>query len=162
LAFWNELSGDPELEALRDWTATNSPFDAATAAAAGAIHTIFSPRHGLKPLTWYAGEFVDTATVSGHVTMPFGMTKTFEAKLTPYAGQALHFVLLDERDSNQDVWSKNRHVVLAVGSQGGPDTLARWAKEQLTGFNVHVPYLHTKILLVDPLSAAPTVITGSA
>jgi phosphatidylserine/phosphatidylglycerophosphate/cardiolipin synthase-like enzyme len=32
----------------------------------------------------------------------------------------------------------------------------------LTGFNVHVPFLHTKIILVDPLSADPTVISGSA
>ena len=40
--------------------------------------------------------------------------------------------------------------------------MSRWATETLTGFNPRVPYLHTKIILVDPLSADPTVITGSA
>jgi phosphatidylserine/phosphatidylglycerophosphate/cardiolipin synthase-like enzyme len=161
LDFWSELEGDPDLDSLRAWSTANSQFDPATAAAGG-IGTIFSPRNGLGPLRWYASEFANGADVSAHVTMPFGMTKVFEDDLTPYAGPALHFVLLDERDSNQDVWAQSRQVVVAVGALGGPDELARWAKEQLTGFNVHVPYLHTKILLVDPLSASPTVITGSA
>ncbi len=51
---------------------------------------------------------------------------------------------------------------MAVGTVGGPSLLSRWAQEELTGFNSFVPYLHTKILLVDPLGADPTVITGSA
>jgi len=51
---------------------------------------------------------------------------------------------------------------MAVGATGGPDELSSWASEVLTGFNPRVPYLHTKIILVDPLSADPTVISGSA
>jgi phosphatidylserine/phosphatidylglycerophosphate/cardiolipin synthase-like enzyme len=40
--------------------------------------------------------------------------------------------------------------------------LSRWAKETLTGFNGHVDYLHTKILLVGALGETPTTISGSA
>ncbi|KAL1503601.1 hypothetical protein AB1Y20_012078 [Prymnesium parvum] len=34
--------------------------------------------------------------------------------------------------------------------------------EQLTGLNKHVNYVHTKLLLVDPFSEWPTVVSGSA
>jgi hypothetical protein len=161
LDFWSELQADPELATTQAWTDANSPFAQNDVNSAG-IHTLFSPRSNLDPLDWYAGEFADGPSASSSITLPFGMTQAFEDKLTPYNGPALHFVMLDQHDSHQAIWSASKQVFVAVGSEGGPDSLARWAKEALTGFNVHVPYLHTKILLVDPLSANPTVISGSA
>ena len=164
LDFWTELADDPERAPLRDWCRDNSVFDEATLAGDG-IHTLFSPRHGLKPLTWYATQFGSAGAgplASAHITLAFGMTTELEQKLTAYAGDGLHYAMLDQRDSNQDVWGADTKVFLAVGSEGGPSELVRWAKEHLTGFNHHVPYLHTKVLLVNPLSATPTVITGSA
>ena len=53
-------------------------------------------------------------------------------------------------------------MLVAVGTIADPDALQRWAHETLTGFNSMVEFLHTKILLVDALSANPTVISGSA
>ena len=70
--------------------------------------------------------------------------------------------MLNAPDNNQAQWSSRPGVLVAVGSTGGPDDLSTWAQETLTGFNPLVPYLHTKIILVDPLGAAPTVISGSA
>ena len=90
------------------------------------------------------------------------MNTLFERALTAYTGNGLHYVMLDQPDNNQAVWSADHKVIVAVGASGGPDQLSRWAKEQLTGFNTHVPYLHTKILMVDPLGSAPTLISGSA
>ena len=160
LAFWSELEQDPELADLRDWSTVNSPFDAADLAAHG-THTLFSPRHGLAPLDWYAQEF-GGVTTSAHITEAFGMNTVFETALENYAGDGLHYVMLDKVDNNQAQWSADRKVFVAVGSKGGPAQLTRWAQEALTGFNPMVPYLHTKILLVDPLGTDPTVITGSA
>ena len=37
-----------------------------------------------------------------------------------------------------------------------------FGQEELTGVNTHVKYIHTKYMLVDPLSDDPIVITGSA
>jgi phosphatidylserine/phosphatidylglycerophosphate/cardiolipin synthase-like enzyme len=71
-------------------------------------------------------------------------------------------VLLERADSNQDVWAADRSVFVAVGSAGGPDALSIWAKEELTGYNPMVKFIHTKFLLLDPLGTHPTVITGSA
>jgi phosphatidylserine/phosphatidylglycerophosphate/cardiolipin synthase-like enzyme len=157
LDFWFELDQDPELTPLRDWVSEQSPYDP----AAGGIKTVFSPRHGLAPLQDYATRF-GSALVSAYITGPFGLNTLFENALTSYTGDALHYVMLDQVDNNQATWSASRRVFVAVGSEGGPDELSPWAAEQLTGFNVHVPYLHTKILLLDPTSAAPMVITGSA
>ncbi len=161
LAFWTELSADPELNDVRDWTTANSAFAPDTVAPPG-IHTIFSPRHGLDPLNWYATKFGSGPGSAGYITEAFGVNKLFEQAIEAYTGDALHYVMLDKRDNNQTAWTVSKKVIVAVGAAGGPSVLKRWAQEQLTGFNVNVPYLHTKILLVDPLKAAPTVISGSA
>ena len=160
LDVWGQLAGDPETDPLRDWITPNSPFDEDELTKDG-IHTLFSPRHGLDPLKWYARRF-GGGIASAHLTLPFGMGKLFEDALKAYTGDGLHYVLLDKRDDNQDDWSADRKVLVSVGSLGGPSSLERWAREGLTGFNPRVPYLHTKVLLVDPLGANPTVISGSA
>jgi phosphatidylserine/phosphatidylglycerophosphate/cardiolipin synthase-like enzyme len=126
------------------------------------VHTVFSPRHGLDPLNWYATEFGSGAADVAQITEAFGVNKLFEQALESYTGDALHYVMLDKPDNNQAAWATTPKIIVAVGAAGGPSELTRWAKEQLTGYNVNVPYLHTKILLVDPLKAAPTVISGSA
>jgi hypothetical protein len=160
LGYWNELSGDPQVRDLRTWMGVNNSFDSGGLLLPG-VHTVFSPRTGLAPLTWYAQQFTG-ASGAAHITLPFGLTAAFEQPLEAYQGEALHFLMLNARDDHQTQWSTVAGVLVAVGSAGGPNTLSRWAKEALTGFNPRVPYLHTKIILVDPLSADPTVISGSA
>ncbi len=161
LDLWTQLEPNPEAADLRDWTTANSPFDASELDKDG-IHTLFSPRHGLAPLDWYAKRFGGEGS-SIHITAAFGMGAIFETSLVEYTGTGLHYVLLDKRDNNQDTWSGgDRKIFVSVGSSGGPNTLARWAQEHLTNFNPRVPYLHTKVLMIDPLGANPTVITGSA
>lgn len=160
LAFWAELEADPELVDLRDWSTASSPFDAG-ALEAHATHTLFSPRHGLAPLTWYSEQFGGVAT-SAHITEAFGMNNLFETTLENYSGDGLHYVMLDKVDDHQAQWSADRKVFVAVGSAGGPGELTRWAQEHLTNFNPRVPYLHTKVLLADPLGTDPMVISGSA
>jgi phosphatidylserine/phosphatidylglycerophosphate/cardiolipin synthase-like enzyme len=160
LDLWAQLEPDPETDALRDWISANSPFDEDEQTQEG-IHTLFSPRRGLDPLRWYAERF-GGGDASVHITLAFGMGELFETALKTYTGDGLHYVLLDKRDSHQDEWSADHKVLVSVGSLGRPSSLERWAREGLTGFNKYVPYLHTKVLLIDPLGASPTVISGSA
>ncbi len=161
LPYWTELATDPQVQDLRTWMGGNNSFDIAAVTTPG-VHTVFSPRSGIAPLNWYAEQFTSTPLGAAHITLPFGLTKVFEQELAAYQGQALHFLMLDSQDNNQAQWSGLPGVLVAVGATGGPDELSNWAQESLTGFNVHVPFLHTKIILVDPLSADPTVISGSA
>ena len=67
-----------------------------------------------------------------------------------------------KRGRNYDVYSKDNETQIAVGAKFSEDFLYRWTKEELTRFNFHVKYVHTKYMLIDPLSDKPTVITGSA
>ena len=160
LEFWSDLLGDPEQAPLRDWVSDESPFDpdapAAPASRRSSVRDTGSRRSGATR------RGSAPRCVSAHITGPFGLNTLFEEQLTSYTGDALHYVLLDRVDNNQVAWSASHRVFVSVGSEGGPDELSRWAQEHLTGFNAHVPYLHTKILLLDPTSADPTVITGSA
>jgi phosphatidylserine/phosphatidylglycerophosphate/cardiolipin synthase-like enzyme len=161
LEYWTAVSGDPDVAALRDVVSAQSPFSAADPPDGG-ITVLFSPRHGMAPLDWYAQRFGGAAS-SAHITLAFGMTKVLEDALLAATGDAVRFVMLNKADDHQDTWSADRdHVVVAVGARADPDALQRWADETLTGFNSFVEFLHTKILLVDPLSAHPTVISGSA
>ncbi len=162
LDYWTELSGDPARPALKAWTDTHSAFDAGVLAGAG-VHSLFSPRTAIDPLDWYATSFA-ASPASTHITLPFGLDDDhFEARLAgAHTPGVLRFVLLNRPDNNQRSWSRDPMVQLAVGAAGTPDSLSGWAEEKLTGFNGHVPYLHTKILLLGPLSGSPTTISGSA
>jgi phosphatidylserine/phosphatidylglycerophosphate/cardiolipin synthase-like enzyme len=162
LDYWTVLAGDPARPALQEWTDIHSPFDAGALGAAG-IHPIFSPRTGLDPLDWYATGFA-AWPASTHITLPFGLDdKHFEAQLAAARTPGvLRFVLLDRRDNNQPLWSGDPMVQVAVGALGEPDPLTGWAAEHLTGFNEHALYLHTKVLLLGPLTATPITISGSA
>jgi hypothetical protein len=162
LGYWAELSGDPTAKPLKTWVSANSTFDGAAEATAG-IHTLFSPRLDLQPLDWYAAGFTGS-TATAHITLPFGMdAKHFEPAVAAMAaGGPLRFVMLNTQDDHQDTWSRDQAIQVAVGAEGGPDVLSRWAKETLTGFNGHVDYLHTKILLIGALGETPTIISGSA
>jgi phosphatidylserine/phosphatidylglycerophosphate/cardiolipin synthase-like enzyme len=51
---------------------------------------------------------------------------------------------------------------IAIGSFLGKGVFDHWLKERLSGLNVHVRYLHTKYMLVDPLGDDPLVVSGSA
>jgi phosphatidylserine/phosphatidylglycerophosphate/cardiolipin synthase-like enzyme len=76
--------------------------------------------------------------------------------------ERLTYVLANLEEENQDEWADSKWVQVAIGKRGGPESLDRWAQEHLSGLNEHALYVHTKILLIDPLSDDPTVVTGTA
>jgi phosphatidylserine/phosphatidylglycerophosphate/cardiolipin synthase-like enzyme len=156
LMLWDRLAGNPTADELRDWVSDHDPFPPPSED----VSTAFSPRHGLDALRWYAERFRTVGSVAT-ITCAFGLTSQFEDAFAN-ALPAVRYVLLERADSNQDVWAADRSVFVAVGSAGGPDALSIWAKEELTGYNPMVKFIHTKFLLLDPLGTHPTVITGSA
>jgi len=160
LDYWDSVSSDPTTDALKVWVDAHNPFDPAKFTDDGA-YVVFSPRRGTSPLRWYADRFASAPVVS-NITFPFGMSNEFEQPLETSTVDELRYVLLDKHDNNQETWAAPHNVLVAVGKLASPDSLTRWAKEGLTGYNKRVLYLHTKILLVDPISDRPTVISGSA
>jgi phosphatidylserine/phosphatidylglycerophosphate/cardiolipin synthase-like enzyme len=72
-------------------------------------------------------------------------------------------VLLDKKPrSGEAIPTTDEDVRRAWGEYLHRVTLDQWAQEHLTDFNKWVKFVHTKIILIDPLTPTPTIITGSA
>jgi phosphatidylserine/phosphatidylglycerophosphate/cardiolipin synthase-like enzyme len=133
--------------------------------------TVFSPRQGTSVLSSYAA-LIDTAERHGCVTLAFGIGAPFKRLLadnTPDDG--IVFLLLEKKDRpdprNPGAFVRinaSNNVYKAWGSFLR-DPVYQWARETnagLLGLNQHVSYIHSKFMLIDPLSADPLVVTGSA
>jgi hypothetical protein len=158
LAYWTELSGNPDASELRPWTEENSPVPS-TLPPTG-TSAIFSPRGSLEALEWYAARMA-AAGQAVFVTCPFGVNKAFQDVLEK-PSEDLRYVILNKEDGSVEVMRRDADNHVAFGNTIGGGALDRWLREKLTGYNPHVPYIHTKYLLVDPLGEDPLVITGSA
>jgi phosphatidylserine/phosphatidylglycerophosphate/cardiolipin synthase-like enzyme len=137
------------------------------------ITSIFSPRDSLDALDWYA-EQAKSANDALFMTFAFGMNKRFQDAYR--TGNAkLRYALMEamsgptrtreQKTVNEAAIIKLRKMKenkFAIGSRLGKGAFNHWLMEQLSGLNVHVRYLHTKYMLVDPLGANPLVVSGSA
>jgi phosphatidylserine/phosphatidylglycerophosphate/cardiolipin synthase-like enzyme len=159
LDYWEQLKRDPEAVNLRPWTEVQTPVPSAILGE-DSVATLLSPRSSLEALEWYA-ERMDAAGSAVFLTAAFGINDLLESVLAEDKDY-LRYVLLETEDDHMDVISRDEDNRFAVGSVFGETTLGRWMAEKLTGLNVHVKYIHTKYMLIDPLSDDPLLITGSA
>jgi phosphatidylserine/phosphatidylglycerophosphate/cardiolipin synthase-like enzyme len=171
LQCWTLISTNPDHQTLRaDLTTLN---DLPTGLPPQGTRVIFSPQQTLDALTWYA-KLVSTATDAVFMTFAFGMGKIFKEAYRSGAAR-LRYAMLDKllppgiRKENRPAAEqemldlrKMKENRFAVGSRIAVNSFDRWVKERLTGLNSHVQYIHTKFLLINPLSADPIVVTGSA
>ncbi len=185
-AYWEILSLDPggqegddtttstfkmnelrkKVEALQQTIVFNSWED-----IPNGVTPIFSPRTGTSMLETYIKMF-DNAENMACVTLAFGINKLFKDVLEDNTNtNHISFFLLEKEDkptkANKDTFrfiGAKQNVYKSWGAYI-KDDLYQWTKEVTTrhmGLNVHVSYIHSKFLLVDPLSDDPVVITGSA
>lgn len=162
LDYWQQLFDQTKATAdVRVWSEGNNPLNLAAPPAQG-MTTVFSPRNTQSTLLdWYAGIF-DGASSSAHITGAFGIHRVFRDKLA-VDEDVVRTVLLDrEPDFDQDIPRVDPDVRVVWGDYLHHAEFDRWAQEHLTNFNVWVRFVHTKIILVDPLTQTPTIITGSA
>jgi phosphatidylserine/phosphatidylglycerophosphate/cardiolipin synthase-like enzyme len=182
LDFWKLLRTDPTITDARAGTA-NLTADPGEVIPDGSVERMFSPRAKAEMLDWYGRRMLNAAN-SVWFTAAFGVT----AKLVPpIAGQRdqLRFVLMEKPASatvKKQLTADAAHVILSYGvplgelyemRNGTPTArkriqefeLDKWFfKEELyrpknDGF---VFFVHTKFLLIDPLSDDPLVCSGSA
>jgi phosphatidylserine/phosphatidylglycerophosphate/cardiolipin synthase-like enzyme len=182
--YWDVLSHDPGSKEGDDRTAARRANDAfkdsveavldvpeSVAAVPLGNTPVFSPRSGSKMLETY-GQMLDSAKDLACVTLAFGINKLFKQLLQDNTAQSqLCFLLLEKEDvpnsrSTQPFITINasNNVYKAWGSFL-EDPLYQWVKETNTlrmKMNTHVSYIHSKFLLMDPLSEDPIVVTGSA
>jgi phosphatidylserine/phosphatidylglycerophosphate/cardiolipin synthase-like enzyme len=169
--YWDRLAADPPVAA--PYRAANEqaspappqPWQATTTA-------VFSPRGAeLDALQWYA-DIAAGAKQGLFMTFAFGMNEKFR-EVYRTDDDILRMVLMEKEWGNprtrvqetraiQQIRNR-RNVVVAVGNRIVTNSFDRWLAEMSRiDPDVHVYWVHTKFMLVDPLGPRPTVATGSA
>ncbi len=134
---------------------------------------LMSPQSSDAALRWYADR-AKTAEGALFMTFAFGMNALFQDAYRN--GRApLRYALLDKLlgpgipkakvAEAEQVMKRLRFAKenrFAVGNRLATNRFDRWLKESLTGLNLHVQYIHTKFMLIDPLGPDPVVVSGSA
>jgi phosphatidylserine/phosphatidylglycerophosphate/cardiolipin synthase-like enzyme len=184
LKYWTELSGDPvHSAAVANATAlTPNP---ANAIAASSIAAFYSPRKADNMLDWYARRITDTATFA-MMTIPFNVAGTILSALGEKRDAMRLVILEDVPTADVEAAEKRNRGKLAFSNgailgksiikyKTGPggakvtpiphSSLDQWfVDEELARptNHGHVFFVHSKVLLIDPLSDDPLVCSGSA
>ena len=117
-------------------------------------------------------DMVDSANASSFITLAFGINKAFRTRLldNPPDGHIV-FLLLEKKDKPNP---HSRDAFVAINAQNNvykawgsflKEPVYQWIHEINAGIlrlNTHVSYVHSKFLLMDPLTEDPIVVTGSA
>ncbi len=169
--YWDRLAEDPPVAAeyrdanIRATTIPPVPWTAPTT-------SVFSPRGtSLDSLDWYA-DLAGGAQQGLFMTFAFGMQERFR-EVYGRDDDVLRMALMERVTSNTHDPAADRkaiqkirsrpNVVIAIGNRIVTNAFDRWLEERSTiGGSVHVYWIHTKYMLVDPLGEEPIVVTGSA
>jgi len=178
-AYWQALASDPEPQTLTPETAQITP-DPPNPPGAGTT-CLFSPRKGTTMLDWYAAQ-ITGATSAVMLTGAFGVTDVLATAIGKHT-QSVDFLLLEKPPTKKaaGLLGKGSDLIVAYGNVLGQayqknakgeltlrrkvpgSELEKWFLEEehfrKTGY---VFFVHTKFLLVDPLSNDPRIFAGSA
>ncbi len=179
LAYWELLKTDPDRDTARAGAMKLTPNPPALIPA-NSIQQVFSPRPKSEMLTWY-GDRIEDATNTVSFTAAFGVTKALVGPLAKDR-DFLRFILMEKppTDAVKANLAKDRDLIISYGAvlgemyqfkNGKPVArkkieefeLDKWLlQEDHFRHNGFVFFVHTKFLLIDPLSDDPLVCTGSA
>jgi phosphatidylserine/phosphatidylglycerophosphate/cardiolipin synthase-like enzyme len=157
--YWRQLNTDPKASNLRAWNTVNFPVPSGIPPS-NSVQIIFSPRTSLEALEWYASR-MDAANTATFLTAAFGVHDFFENVFSTQKNNLRYLVLESEDEDMEKLrsWKFNR---ISIGKVLDENKFEHWLTRTVTGLNRHVKYIHTKYLLIDPLSDDPLIITGSA
>jgi len=179
---WKVVKTDPELADARAALATLTPNPVEAIAAKSAVR-LFSPRAKAEMLDWYGRRMLNAAN-SVWFTAAFGVSKVLIEPIAKKRNQ-MRFVLMEKpapQDQKKSLTADFNRVILSYGvplgqiyrmKNGKPTArmpvkdfeLDKWFfkeehfRPKNDGF---VFFVHTKFLLIDPLSDDPLVCSGSA
>jgi phosphatidylserine/phosphatidylglycerophosphate/cardiolipin synthase-like enzyme len=171
--YWDRLADDPPVKAPYRAVNTSAtpcppvPWSPGTCA-------VFSPRGGssnLDSLDWYA-TIARAAQRGLFMTFAFGMHESFK-DIYRTDDAVLRMALLEKAGNNPNTLEQDKkdiqairnrpNVVLALGNRIATNAFDRWLAElDRVSPSVHVYWIHTKYMIVDPLGDDPIVVSGSA
>jgi len=179
LKYWTVLSDNPTGGPAKTAVAEFSPYPPALPKP-NSMTCIFSPRATASMLNWYADRMSDASssimftaafTVAEDFIEPLGRDRDFlrfvlkEKPPTPAERKALKgdrdLVISYGAVLGATFTVKDGKIVATRKAKGFP--LDRWfLREELTRDQGNIFFVHTKFLLIDPLSEDPLICTGSA
>lgn len=171
LTYFKKLTQDPETTKGTPYKGWNAELTEAPAKLPkSAEHPVFSPRPNLDALKWYA-ELAGAAQKGLFMTLAFGMHDLFAGVYARKDG-ILRMALMEKEWNGQGKEAQIEkirklqalpNVVIAIGNRIPLSGFDQWLGElDRASSNVHVHWVHTKFMLIDPLSDDPIVVTGSA
>jgi phosphatidylserine/phosphatidylglycerophosphate/cardiolipin synthase-like enzyme len=184
LDYWTLLKDDPERKAVRAAVMALTP-DPKTIAKPNGVVRVFSPRSSAAMRKWYAQRIVNARNCV-LFTGAFGIDPVLLEALGTQ-GPAMRFILLERPPSKEIREAKKRNkgdIQLShgavLGKRNGRDEKGKPTKKlvPIPNFAIEewfldedlerksgegfVFFVHTKFLLIDPLSDDPLLCTGSA
>jgi phosphatidylserine/phosphatidylglycerophosphate/cardiolipin synthase-like enzyme len=159
LAFWNALRADPTRSALVVEVMRLQADVAADDLNDNAITAFFSPRDSLAMLDVYA-DLVAGARELACGIFPFQVEARFQAAFNAPKDFPRYLIV----DKAAHAFSANdRDLDIAPGA-AIKHPIDQWLKERSAAglFYGGTDYVHNKLLIVDPLGAAPKIVVGSA
>jgi len=165
-SYWQQLEMDVDGNTLKQWLEENNHLPAPKDPFPETL-PVFSPHKGLAFLKWYAS-LAGSASGALFMTFAFGMNKEF-MEVYNQKDNVLRIALMDKKGSTAaaeaaiDKVRRLPNCVVAVGNNIKINAFDRWLAEMYSIIKgPRVPFIHNKFMLVDPLSEAPIVISGSA
>jgi phosphatidylserine/phosphatidylglycerophosphate/cardiolipin synthase-like enzyme len=168
--YWELLRGDPDGKTTRAWCNAATIVPAKTWTSGTRV--VFSPREfpaagNTNALNWYA-DLARGAKRGLFMTFAFGINPTILDVFTQH-DDVLRFALMEKLGMNAAAAKAVRamralpNAMVAVGNRIQTNEFDRWLTEDArVSKHTHVEFVHTKYMLVDPLSDEPLVISGSA
>ena len=156
--YWKELYNDPPTSKIKTWIDNNNKIPQLSFGDSKTIYALFSPRKSCKLLDCY-GKLMDNANETVCVTLPFNIDDRFKKvflKDKPY----LRYILLNRKNDDSAEIAVDYDNIISVGKMLKKSELRSWFLKE--GHRFRSIYIHTKYILIDPLSNHPIVITGSA
>jgi phosphatidylserine/phosphatidylglycerophosphate/cardiolipin synthase-like enzyme len=126
------------------------------------VSPLFSARDKIESnetLQWYADRLADAKEVSC-MTFAFNIDPAF-LRVFGEDSDVLRYIVKDDPLGEEESIGQDRDVIFAVGGYLAEGALANFLGERSNPLNRN-RYIHTKFMLVDPLSEDPLVVTGSA
>lgn len=161
LGYWQRLADNLTPTKLR------APNRQATPTPAGktpdnSVVPLFSPRdekNGNETLQWYADRMAEAQRIVC-LTVAFNLDEVFQ-KVISVENDVLRYIVKDDDLGDGETIGQDRDVMFAGGGRFDEGALNNFLGERDNPLNTN-DYIHTKFMLVDPLSNDPLVVSGSA
>lgn len=161
LDYWQRLADNLTPTKIRPLNKAASPLPAGRPDP-HSVTPVFSARDAKDSsdtLQWYADRMTEAKEIVCF-TVAFNIDKVFQNVINR-DNDVLRYIVKDDDLGDGEIIGQDRDVLFAAGGYLGRNALVNFLKERDNPLNNN-DYIHDKFMLVDPLSADPLVITGSA